>query len=91
MLDSLKLKRSILSKQLVLFTVFFVLKILFYGIIQFLSDSVLSVRCAISIECFDLFIFAGTLFIHRPRNWPEFFSLGLSDISNVSIPFPIPN
>jgi hypothetical protein len=62
---------------------YFLLKVLKYGVIVFLNDSTLNERFSISMQCFDLVFLGGTLWLFRPRIWPQFFRLGLNEI-NVS-------
>ena len=83
MLPSLKMKQKMLTQYLCLIVGYFIFRVIYYGAIVFIGDDALSVRFAISMQCFDIVILGGALFIFRSRRWPPFFSIGLNELNNV--------
>ena len=60
---------------------YFLLKISYYGVIQFVGNPALSVRYAAGMQVVEFLLLVSVLFIFRPRALPSFYSLGLNEIN----------
>jgi hypothetical protein len=62
---------------------YFIMKVIQYGVISFLSDDVVTVKFQIVSQYLDMLFLGGTLFIFRSRVWPPFFSIGYEELAGV--------
>ena len=60
---------------------FFILKVVNYGIIQFLRDAALSVRYGAIMQILEFIFLGGILVIFRPRPLPAFYTVGINEIN----------
>lgn len=68
---------------MIVIIVFFLLKILNYGVFQLaINDEVLSVKLDTMFQILDFLCVITILFVFRPRLWPNYFTLGISDLES---------
>lgn len=69
-----------MKKFTVLATIYFVYEILIHGIVPMLKEENEFNPIAIIIhQIFDFMLTIGILVTFRPRQWPEYFTLGILD------------
>jgi hypothetical protein len=65
----------------VVMTGYFLVKVTYYGIIQFIGNPALSVRFVAFMQVLEFAFLVSILFIFRPRALPAFYTLSLNEIN----------
>jgi hypothetical protein len=63
---------------------YFIVKVINYGVIQFIGSSSLSVQYGAIMQVLEFFFLTGILVVFRSRRFPPFYTIGLNEI-NVRI------
>jgi len=63
---------------------YFIVKVIYYGVIQFIGSSSLSVQYGAIMQVLEFFFLTGILVVFRSRRFPPFYTIGLNEI-NVRI------
>jgi hypothetical protein len=61
-------------------TLFYLGKVINYGVISFLHSASLSVYYGSGLQCFEFLFLGGILFMFRSRPFPPFYSIGLNEM-----------
>jgi hypothetical protein len=61
---------------------FFGLRIFYFWIVEMLDNQMLSIRVFLFFQALDLVFLGLILWIFRAREWPQFFTMNLSDLRN---------
>jgi len=60
---------------------YFIVKVIYYGVIQFMGSSSLSVQYGAIMQVLEFFFLTGILVIFRSRRFPPFYTIGLNEIN----------
>lgn len=66
---------------MVLQVAYFFLKVINYGVIQFMGNSALSVRFGAVMQVFEFIFLCGILFVFRSKPLPAFYGVGINEIN----------
>ena len=65
--------------------IFFVLRVAYYLTEEFNKSDFVSIYFMLLLQNYDVIFYGGTLFIFRPRVWPSFYRMDVSDTVFVTI------
>ena len=60
---------------------YFIVKVVYYGIIQFIGIASLSVQYGAVMQVLEFFFLTGILAVFRSRRFPPFYTIGLNEIN----------
>ena len=80
MRDVINLKISMIKKFIYIITVFFAYELVVHGIIPIMNqDSEFNIFKTVMHQVVDYLICVALLVTYRPREWPDYFNLGIAE------------